>query len=90
MIHASSLSDLSLQGANVIIPVMFSATKFGDMSKQQLVSGVKKFKLSCNTASKDSMALALAKAFLKKNYIKINTENVKDITRDKVQKLKVY
>ena len=69
---------------------MFSAIKYGDVSKQQLVSGTKKFKLSCNTSSKDSMALALAKTFLKENFIKINSPNLRDFTRDKVQKLKVY
>lgn len=90
MFNAWCLSDLSLQGAKLIITVMFSAIKYGDVSKQQLVSGAKKFKLSCNTSSKDSMALALAKTFLKENFIKINSPNLRDFTRDKVQKLKVY
>ncbi|XP_068753212.1 uncharacterized protein [Montipora capricornis] len=82
--------DLSLQGAKLIITVMFSAIKYADVSKQQLLSGAKKFKLSCNTSSKDSMALALAKTFVKENFIKINSPNLRDFTRDKVQKLKVY
>ena len=73
MIHASLLSDLSLQGAKVIITVMFSAIKYGDVSKQQLVSGAKKFKLSCNTTFKDSMALA--NTFLKENFVKIDSLN---------------
>ena len=90
LINASLLSDLSLQSAKMIIAVMFSAIKYSDVSKQQLASGVKKFKLSCNTASKDSMALALAKTFHKENFVKIDSPNLRDIMRDKVQKLKVY
>ena len=73
MFHASCRSGLSLQGAKVIITVMFSAVRYGDVSKQQLVSGAKKFKLSCNTSFKVSMALALARAFLKDNFVKVNS-----------------
>lgn len=89
-IHASLLSDLSLQGAKVIITVMFSAVKYSDVAKQQLVSAAKKFKLSCNFASKDSVAVALAKTFLKENFVKVDSANLRDINRDNVQKLKVY
>ena len=84
-IHASLLSDLSLQGAKVIITVMFSAVKYSDVAKQQLVSAAKKFKLSCNLASKDSVAMALANTFLKENFVYL-----RDINRDNVQNLKVY
>ena len=89
-IHASLLSDLSLQGAKVIITVMFSAVKYSDVAKQQLVSAAKKFKLSCNLASKDNVAMALAKTFLKENFVKVDSANLRDINRDNVQKLKVY
>ena len=88
--HASLLSDLSLQGARVIITVMFSAIKYSDVAKQQLVSAAKKFKLSCNFACKDSVAMALAKTFLKENFVKVDSTNLRDINRDNVQKLKVY
>ncbi|PFX15683.1 hypothetical protein AWC38_SpisGene20093 [Stylophora pistillata] len=87
---AKKFEDLSLQGAKLIITVMFSAIKYGDVSKQQLLPGTKKFKLSCNTSSKDSMAEALAKTLLRKNFVKINSANFKDFKRDKVQKLQVY
>lgn len=88
--HHSLISDLSLQGAKVIITVMFSTIKYGDVAKQQLVSAAKKFKLSGNFASKDSVAMALAKTFLKENFVKVDSANLRDITRDNVQKLKVY
>ena len=73
IIHVSLLSDLSLQGAKVIITVVFSATRYSDVAKQQLVSAAKKFRLSCNFASKDSMAMALAKTFLKENFVKVDS-----------------
>ena len=88
--HASLLSDLSLQGARVIITVMFSTIKYSDVAKQQLVSAAKKFKLSCNFACKDSVAMALAKTFLKENFVKVDSTNLRDINRDNIQKLKVY
>ncbi|XP_066017528.1 uncharacterized protein [Pocillopora verrucosa] len=82
--------DLSLQGAKVIITVVFSAIRYSDVAKQQLVSAAKKFRLSCNFASKDSMAMALAKTFLKENFVKVDSANLQDIDGDNVQKLKVY
>ena len=90
IIHVSLLSDLSLLGAKVIITVVFSAIRYSDVAKQQLVSAAKKFRLSCNFASKDSMAMALAKIFLKENFVKVDSVNLQDIDRDNVQKLKVY
>ena len=36
IIHVSLLSDLSLQGAKVIITVVFSATRYSDVAKQQI------------------------------------------------------
>jgi len=36
------------------------------------------------------MALALAKTFLKENFVKVNSPNLRDFTRDEVKKLKVY
>ena len=90
IIHVSLLSDLSLQGAKVIITVVFSAIRYSDVAKQQLVSAAKKFRLSCNFASKDSMTMALAKTFLKENFVKVDSANLQDIDGDNVQKLKVY
>ena len=84
IIHASLLSDLSLQGAKVIITVMFSAIKYNDVAKQQLVSAAKKFKLSCNFASKYSVTMALAKTFLKENFVKVDSANLREINRNNV------
>ena len=81
MFNAWCLSDLSLQGAKLIITVMFSAIKYGDVSKQQLVSGARNL---------NSPATLLPKTFLKENFIKINSTNLQDFTRDKVQKLKIF
>ena len=55
--------------------------KYGDVSRQQLVSGARNL---------NSPATLLPKTFLKENFIKINSTNLQDFTRDKVQKLKVY
>ena len=81
-----------VQGVKVIIKAVFSAIKHSDVAKQQLVSAAKKFRLSCNFASKDSMAMAmaLAKTFLKEKFVQVNSANLQDINRDDVQKLKVY
>ena len=73
-----------VQGVKVIIKAVFSAIKHSDVAKQQLVSAAKKFRLSCNFASKDSMAMALEK------FVQVNSANLQDINRDDVQKLKVY
>ena len=74
----------------MIITVVFSAIRYSDVAKQQLVSAAKKFRPSCKFASKDSMAMALAKTFLKENFVKVDSANLQDIDRDNVQKLKVY
>ena len=72
---------------------MFSAIKYNDVSKQQMVSAAKKFKLPSNVynGSKDTMALELGKTFLKEKYVKFNVgQNLKDIRRENVKKLKVF
>ena len=79
-----------VQGAKVVITAVFSAIKYSDVAKQQLVSAAKKLRLSSNFASKDSMAMALAKTFLKEKFVQVNSANLQDINRDNVQKLKVY
>ena len=57
---------------------MLSAIKYSDVAKQQLVSAAKKFTLSRNFASKDSVTMALAKTFLKENFIKVDSANLRD------------
>lgn len=69
---------------------MFSAIKFGDVSKQQVMSALKLFKVKYCTSSKDDMAMLLAEAFIKHNYVKVDKENLTNIGRADVKKLKVF
>lgn len=81
-----------MQGARIIVTVMFSAVKFTDVTKQQISSALKKFKLSCSTSnpSKDDMAVALANEFIKQQYVKLNSDNLENIDRSNVTKTKVF
>ena len=83
------LSALTLKSAKIIITMMFSAIKFGDVSKQQVMSALKLFKVKYCTSSKDDMAMLLAEAFLIHNYVKVDKENLTNIGRADVKKLKV-
>ena len=90
MIRSLLLSALTIKSAKIIIAVMFSAIKFGDVTKQQILSVLKLFKVKNYSSSKDDLALLLAEAFLKHNYVKVDSENLASIGRSDVKKLKVF
>lgn len=71
---------------------MFSAVKFSDVTKQQISSALKKFKLPCSTSnpSKDDMAVALANAFIEQEYVKLNSDKLENIARSDVKKIKSF
>ena len=71
---------------------MFSAVKFSDVTKQQISSAFKKFKLPCPTSnpSKNDMAVALANAFIEQEYVKLNSDKLENIARSDVTKIKVF
>lgn len=81
-----------MQGDRVIVTVMFSAVKFSDVTKQQISSAFKKFKLPCSTSnpSKNDMAGALSNAFIEQEYVKLNSNNLENIARSDVTKIKVF
>lgn len=83
------LSALTLKSAKVIITVMFSAIEYRDMTRQQVMSALKLFKVKYSASSKDDLAMLLAEVFLKHNYVKVDEENLSKIGRD-VKKLKVF
>ena len=71
---------------------MFSAVKFSDVTKQQISSAFKKFKLPCSTLnpSKNDMAVALANAFIEQEYVKLNSDRLGNIAQSDVTKIKVF
>jgi len=71
---------------------MFSATNFGDVTKQQIISAVKKLKLNVCTSnsSTDIMTFALANAFIERKFVKLETENLAKVTRSDACKLKDF
>lgn len=81
-----------MQGARVIVSVMFSAVKFSDVTKQQISSAFKKFKLPRSTSnpSKNDMAVALANAFIEQEYVELNSDKLENITRSDITKIKVF
>ena len=81
---------MTVSSAKIIITVMFAAVKYGDVSKQQIASALKKFKVKWSTTnSKDEMALLLAKAF-QNNYVEVDTDSLTDLHRSNVHKTKVF
>ena len=84
------LSALTLKSAKVIVTVMFSAIRYQDVTRQQVMSALKLFKVKYCTSSKDDLAMLLAEVFLKHNYVKVDKENLSNIGRDDVKKLKVF
>ena len=85
------LSELTISSAKIIITVMFAAVKYGDVSKQQIASALKKFKVKWRTTnSKDEMALLLAKAFLQNNYVEAQTDRLTNLQRSNVHKITVF
>ena len=74
----------------MIVSVMFTAIKFGDITRSQMVSAVKKLKVKCYTSSKDEMAVPLAGAFVEQNFVKLNTKDLANVDRGSVEKLKIF
>ena len=68
---------------------MFNATKFTEVSKQQMHSAIKKFKITCDTTSKDAMARQLVDIFLLEDFIKMEG-NLNKLERSSTKKLKVF
>ena len=86
------LSGLTLQSAQNVVCVMFNAIRFSDIAKGQMVSAVKQLKVKCSITSstKEDLALALAEIFIQKNYVKLQTEDLGNVDRESVEKLKVF
>ena len=86
------LSGLTLQSAQNVVCVMFNAIRFSDIAKGQMVSAVKQLKVKCSITSstKEDLALALAEIFIQKNYVKLQTEDLGNVDRESVKKLKVF
>ena len=86
------LSGLTLQSARNVVCVMFNAIRFSDIAKGQMVSAVKQLKVKCSITSstKEDLALALAEIFIQKNYVKLQTEDLGNVDRESVEKLKVF
>ena len=86
------LSGLTLQSAQNVVCVMFNAIRFSDNAKGQMVSAVKQLKVKCSITSstKEDLALALAEIFIQKNYVKLQTEDLGNVDRQSVKKLKVF
>ena len=86
------LSGLTLQSAKNVVCVMFNAIRFSDNAKGQMVSAVKQLKVKCSITSstKEDLALALAEIFIQKNYVKLQTEDLGNVDRESVKKLKVF
>ena len=86
------LSGLTLQSAKNVVCVMFNAIRFSDIAKGQMVSAVKQLKVKCSITSstKEDLALALAEIFIQKNYVKLQTEDLGNVDRESVKKLKVF
>ena len=86
------LSGLTLQSAQNVVCVMFNAIRFSDNAKGQMVSAVKQLKVKCSITSstKEDLALALAEIFIQKNYVKLQTEDLGNVDRESVKKLKVF
>ena len=90
LIHLLFFSELSLKSAKVIITVMFNAIKFADVTRQQLLSAVKKFKLPCgNNTSKEHLAVTLGNTLLEK-HVKLNCTDKSNVERANVHKCKVF
>lgn len=82
---------MTLSSAKIIIAVMFATVKYGDVSKQQIASALKKFKGKWSTTnSKDEMAQLLAKAFLQNNYLEVHTDRLTNLQRSNVHEIKVF
>ena len=86
------LSGLTLQSAQNVVCVMFNAIRFSDIAKGQMVSAVKQLKVKCSITSstKEDLALALVEIFIQKNYVKLQTEDLGNVDRESVKKLKVF
>ena len=86
------LSGLTLQSAKNVVCVMFNAIRFSDIAKGQMVPVVKQLKVKCSITSstKEDLALALAEIFIQKNYVKLQTEDLGNVDRESVKKLKVF
>ena len=86
------LSGLTLQSAKNVVCEMFNAIRFSDIAKGQMVSAVKQLKVKCSITSstKEDLALALAEIFIQKNYVKLQTEDLGNVDRESVEKLKVF
>lgn len=72
--------------------MMFNAIKFSDISKSQMVSAAKKLKAKCDvfSPSKDDLAVVQAEAFVEKKFVKLNTEDLGNVDKQSVEKLKVF
>lgn len=82
---------MTLSSAKIIIAVMFATVKYGDVSKQQIASALKKFKGKWSTTnSKDEMAQLLAMAFLQNNYLEVHTDRLTNLQRSNVHEIKVF
>ena len=79
-------STVPSDAAQIIIQVAFNALRFKDVSKKQLISYVKKYKLHLHptTLEKTICAQLLAEYFIQEGYIKVQCP------LDKIDRSKVY
>ena len=70
---------------------MFNAIRFSDIAKGQMVSAAKQLKVKCSTTStKEDLAITLAEIFVEKKFVKLQTEDLGNVDRQSVEKLKVF
>ena len=57
-----------------------------------MVSAAKQLKVKCNSSSstKEHLAIALAEIFVEKKFVKLQTEDLRKVDRQSVEKLKVF
>ncbi|XP_031549914.1 uncharacterized protein LOC116287382 [Actinia tenebrosa] len=84
-------STVPSNAAQIIMQVAFNALQFKDISKKQLISYVKKYKLHLKptTLEKNMCAQLLAEYFIQEGYVKVQCP-LNKIDREKVYKLKVF
>ena len=56
-----------------------------------MVSAAKQLKVKCSTTStKEDLAITLAEIFVEKEFVKLQTEDLGNVDRQSVEKLKVF
>ena len=75
------LSGLTLQSAKSIVSMIFTAIRFSDIAKGQMVSAAKQPKVKCSSTSstKQDFAIAIAEIFVEKKFVKWQTEDPRNV-----------